>query len=68
MSGNFTVISNEEARAYKMYLEEIKLSRELARSIDQITDQYGKVIPHSVYQAYLRLKAHYALEIEEGIQ
>lgn len=65
MSGNFTVVDNMQ---YKMYMEEIKLSRELARSIEQITHQYGGVVPHSVYQAYLKLKAHYDLEIEEGIQ
>lgn len=65
MSGNFTVVDNIQ---YKMYMEEIKLSRELTRSIEQITNQYGGVVPHSVYQVYLKLKSHYDLEIEEGIQ
>jgi hypothetical protein len=52
----------------EMYLEEIRLSRELARAIEQITTQYGGVVPHSVYSAYLRLVEHYQKEMELGIQ
>ncbi len=50
------------------YTDEIKLSRELAREIEQAVQQYGQVVPHSVYQAYLRLKELYTKQIEEGIQ
>lgn len=50
------------------YIDEIKLSRELAREIEQAVQQYGQVVPHSVYQAYLRLKELYTKQIEEGIQ
>lgn len=46
---------------------EIKLSRELAQSIEQIVTQYGKVIPHDVYNAYLQLKEHYGKQIESEL-
>lgn len=39
--------------------KEIQLSRELAKSIEQITEQYGGVVPESVMQAYNRLVKHY---------
>jgi hypothetical protein len=44
--------------------KEIKLSRELAREIEQVTQQYGNVIPQNVMNAYLKLKEHYAWQIE----
>ena len=44
---------------------EIKYSRELANAIEQITEQYGKgIVPNSVLNAYLKLKQHYAVQIE----
>lgn len=43
---------------------EIKLSRELAKSIDEAITQYGKVVPHDVLQAYLKLREFYAKQIE----
>lgn len=49
------------------YIEEIRLSRELARAIEQEVKTYGQVVPHSVYQAYLRLQALYQREIEAGV-
>ena len=52
----------------QMYFEEIRLSRALAKSIEQITEQYGRVVPESVYSAYLKLIEHYQKEIESGIQ
>jgi hypothetical protein len=48
----------------KYYLEEIRLSRELARSIEQ----YRNIIPLSIWQPYLKLKEHYLKEIEANIQ
>jgi hypothetical protein len=49
------------------HYEEIRLSRELANAIEQELQSYGQVIPHSVMQAYQRLKAHYAKQIEAGL-
>ena len=44
---------------------EIKYSRELANAIEQITQQYGNgIVPNSVLNAYLKLKQHYAVQIE----
>jgi hypothetical protein len=44
---------------------EIKYSRELANAIEQITYQYGNgIVPKSVLNAYLKLKQHYAVQIE----
>ena len=48
------------------HYEELRLSRELAKAIEQEITSFGQVIPHSVYQAYLRLLEHYNREIEEG--
>ena len=43
---------------------EVKLSRELANAIEQITQQYGNgIVPNSVLNAYLKLKQHYAIQI-----
>lgn len=46
---------------------ELKLSRDLAREIDQVTRQYGNVVPENVMNAYLKLKEHYALQIESEL-
>lgn len=46
---------------------ELRLSRALAREIDQVLSQYGQVIPHSVLQAYYKLKEHYDMQISEGM-
>lgn len=43
--------------------EELRLSRELSRAIDQITQQYGQVVPHSVLAAYNKLLQHYEKHI-----
>jgi hypothetical protein len=48
-------------------IKEIKLSRDLAREIDQITRQYGNVVPENVLNAYYKLKEHYALQIESEL-
>lgn len=50
-----------------MHLEEIKLSRALMQAIDQEVKGFGKIVPHSVFVAYERLKDHYQKEIEEGV-
>ena len=44
--------------------EEIKLSRDLARAVDQIIKQYGLVVPHSVVAPYNRLLEHYQKQME----
>ena len=46
---------------------EIKLSRDLAREIEQSIRQYGNAIPENVLNAYLKLKEYYALQIESGM-
>lgn len=46
--------------------EEIRLSRELARSIDQIIKQYGIIVPQSVIKPYNRLLEHYQKEMDYG--
>jgi hypothetical protein len=46
--------------------EEIKLSRELARAIDQIIKQYGIIVPQSVIRPYNRLLEHYQKEMNYG--
>ncbi len=43
---------------------EIKLSRALARAIEQNLTQYGQVIPHDVMVAYAELRKHYQWQIE----
>ena len=50
-----------------LHLEEIRLSRALAKAIEQELKTYGQVVPHSVYTAYLELVKHYQKEIEEGV-
>jgi hypothetical protein len=44
--------------------EEIRLSRDLARAIEQIIAQYGLVVPNSVVAPYRRLLAHYKKQME----
>ena len=44
--------------------EEIRLSRALANEIEQITHQYGGVVPHNVLLAYNKLFAHYMKQIQ----
>jgi hypothetical protein len=48
-------------------IREIELSRALAREIDQVTRQYGNVVPENVLNAFLRLKEHYALQQQTGL-
>jgi hypothetical protein len=50
------------------YAEEIKLSRALAREIEQTLHQWGNVIPRSVHEAYEKLNKHYQQQMERGIQ
>lgn len=49
------------------YTEEIRLSRELAKAIEQEIASYGQTVPYSVYRAYLRLVEHYHKQQEEGV-
>jgi hypothetical protein len=51
-----------------LYLQEIRLSRELARAIEQELNHYGKVIPSSVHAAYLKLVEHYEHERRMELQ
>ena len=44
--------------------EEIALSRALANQIEQITHQYGGVVPHNVMLAYNKLCDHYMKQIQ----
>lgn len=46
---------------------EIKLSRDLAREIEQVTRQYGNVVPENVLNAYYKLKEYYALQIQSEL-
>lgn len=46
---------------------EIRLSRELARSIEQLMEQYGPgIIPESIRQAYNRLYEVYIRQTQNG--
>lgn len=49
------------------YMEEIRLSRALAKEIESVTKQYGEVVPHNVWLAYSRLVEHYRKQQDEGI-
>lgn len=51
----------------QMYMEEIRLSRNLTRTIDQEVKQWGQVVPHSVMVALNKLKEHYKKEQEQGV-
>jgi hypothetical protein len=44
--------------------QEIKLSRDLARAVDQVIKQYGLVVPQSVVVPYNRLLEHYQKQME----
>lgn len=46
---------------------EIKLSRELAREIEQVTQQYGNVVPSSILNVYYKLREYYARQIESNM-
>lgn len=48
--------------------EEILLSRNLARSIEQIDFQYPGTVPHSVMQSFSELKKFYDKCLEESGQ
>jgi hypothetical protein len=45
--------------------EEIRLSRALANEIEQITHQYGGVVPHNVVLAYNKLVEHYTKQLQD---
>ena len=47
--------------------KEIKLSRDLAREIEQSLEQYAQVVPRNILNAYLKLKEYYALQIESEL-
>lgn len=40
-------------------IQELSLLRGLARAIEDVTFQYGKVVPYSVMQEYNKLKVFY---------
>lgn len=46
---------------------EIKLSRALAKTIEQNLIQYGNVMPQDVIMAYHELRKHYQWQIEQGV-
>jgi hypothetical protein len=48
-------------------IKEIKLSRDLSREIDQVLHQFGNVVPQNVMNAFLKLKDHYAWQIESEL-
>jgi len=48
----------------ELYLEEIRLSRELARVIEQ----YSQTIPEPVFKKWVELLTLYHKQIEAGIQ
>ena len=52
----------------KHYTEEIRLSRELARAIAQLDEQYRNIVPQSIWQPYLKLRDHYLKEIDDAVQ
>jgi hypothetical protein len=52
----------------KHYIEEIRLSRELAKEIGELDEQYRGLIPKTIWNIYLKLQDHYQKEIEDGIQ
>lgn len=43
---------------------EVSLSRALAREIEQVTKQYGNVVPHQVMLAYEKLLEHHQWQKE----
>ena len=46
---------------------EIKLSRALAKTIEQNLIQFGNVMPQDVIKAYHELQKHYQWQIEKGV-
>jgi hypothetical protein len=52
----------------KHYITEIQLCRELVRAIEQLDEQYRNIVPLSIWQPYLKLKDHYEIQKENGIQ
>lgn len=52
----------------KNYITEIQLCRELVRAIEQLDEQYRNIVPLSIWKPYLKLKEHYELQKDEGIQ
>lgn len=44
--------------------DEIKASRALANEIEQVSIQYGQVVPEQVWRAYLELKKIYTKQLE----
>ena len=46
---------------------EIKLSRALAKTIEQNLIQFGNVMPQDVIKAYHELQKHYQWQIEQGV-
>ena len=45
--------------------EELRLSRELAQQIEQITHQFGDgIVPNNVFQAYKKLTDYYQVQRE----
>lgn len=52
----------------KNYITEIQLCRELVQAIEQLNEQYRNIIPLSIWKSYLKLKEHYELQKDEGIQ
>jgi hypothetical protein len=46
---------------------EIKLSRALAKTIEQNLIQFGNVMPQDVIMAYHELRKHYQWQIEQGV-
>ena len=43
---------------------EIRLSRDLAKEIEQTISQYGNVIPQNVLNSYMKLREYYGRQIE----
>lgn len=64
--GTYSIMKQNEISSD--YHEEIRLSRELAKSIEQLTEQYDRILPQSVMQSYKKLKEHYEKQIQDDIQ
>jgi hypothetical protein len=52
----------------KHYITEIQLCRELVQAIEQLDEQYKNIVPLSIWKPYLKLKHHYELQKDEGVQ
>lgn len=44
--------------------EEIRLSRELAREIERLSEQFRGVVPRSVWAKFKKLNKHYQRQME----